>query len=54
VTTAAGVGVNQQFTAFGATGAIVVTILSGLLLVLLLRGPRAVAAMALPAVGGAR
>src|SRR3954463_8722125 len=30
VTTAAGVGVGQNFTNFGATGAIVVTILSGL------------------------
>jgi hypothetical protein len=39
VTTAAGIGVDQRFTNFGASGAIVVTILSGLLLVQLLRAP---------------
>jgi hypothetical protein len=53
VTTAAGIGVDQRFTNFGASGAIVVTALSGLLLVLLLPAPRPVAAVALPAVGGA-
>ncbi len=54
VTTAAGVGVDQQFTNFGATGAIVVTVLSGLLLVALLGAPRAEAPVARPAIGGAR
>jgi hypothetical protein len=54
VTTAAGVGVDQQFTNYGATGAIVVTALSGLLLVALLGAPRAVSTVALPAIGGAR
>jgi hypothetical protein len=55
VTTAAGVGVDQHFTNFGATGAIVVTILSGLLLALLLRAPRPAAVVAAtPVVGGAR
>ena len=53
VTTVAGVGVGQNFTNFGATGAIVVTILSGLLLVQLLRAPGRVDTVALPAVGGA-
>ena len=37
VTTAAGIKVDQQFTNFGASGAIVFTVLSGLLLVQLLR-----------------
>ena len=40
VTTMAGIAVDQHFTNFGASGAIVVTILSGLLLVQLLRAPR--------------
>ena len=53
VTTAAGISVDQHFTNFGASGAIVVTILSGLLLVLLLRASRPVVAASLPAVGGA-
>ena len=53
VTTAAGVGVGQNFTNFGATGAIVVTILSGLLLVQLLRAPRPIEAEARPAVAAA-
>lgn len=53
VTTAAGIDVDQRFTNFGASGAIVVTVLSGLLLTLLLRAPRPVAAVALPVVGGA-
>lgn len=39
VTTAAGIGVDQRFTNFGASGAIVVTALSGLVLVQLLRAP---------------
>jgi hypothetical protein len=38
VTRAFGVGVEQQFSVFGATGALTVTALSGLVLVLLLRG----------------
>ena len=50
VTTVAGVDVSHQFTNFGATGAIVVTILSGLLLVQLLRAPRLSDAVAPPAV----
>jgi hypothetical protein len=50
VTTAAGVGVGQSFTNFGATGAIVVTILSGLLLVQLLRAPRPIDMGTRPAV----
>jgi hypothetical protein len=54
VTTAAGIGVDQHFTNFGATGAIVVTVLSGLLLVQLLRAPRLSDAAARPAVGAAR
>jgi hypothetical protein len=49
VTTAAGVAVGQNFTNFGATGAIVVTILSGLLLAQVLRTPRLIDATALPA-----
>ena len=44
VTTLAGVQVDQQFTNFGSLGAIVVTILSGLLLTRLLQNPRAKAA----------
>jgi hypothetical protein len=52
VTTAAGVGVNQQFTNFGATGAIVVTVLSGLLLVQVLRAPRLIDEAARPVVAG--
>ena len=53
VTTAAGIGVDQHFTNFGATGAIVVTILSGLLLVQLLRAPRLSDEAARPAVAAA-
>lgn len=53
VTTAAGVGVGQQFTNFGATGAIVVTVLSGLLLVQLLHAPRMIDEPVQPAVGAA-
>ena len=53
VTTAAGVGVGQSFTNFGATGAIVVTILSGLLLVQLLRAPRPIDMGTRPAVAAA-
>jgi hypothetical protein len=53
VTTVAGVGVNQQFTNFGATGAIVVTVLSGLLLVQLLRAPRLSDAAVRPSVAAA-
>jgi hypothetical protein len=49
VTTAAGVGVDQHFTNFGATGSIVVTVLSGLLIVQLLRAPRAIDEVARPA-----
>lgn len=52
VTTAAGIAVDQHFANFGASGAIVVTALSGLLLALLLRAPRPVVA-ALTATGGA-
>lgn len=44
VTTLAGVQVEQQFTNFGSFGAIVVTILSGLLLTRLLQSPRSTAA----------
>jgi hypothetical protein len=54
VTSVAGVGVEQQFTNFGATGAIIVTVLSGLLLVPLLGATRTVTAGTLPAIGGAR
>ncbi len=54
VTTAAGVGVDQHFTNFGATGAIVVTVLSGLLLVALLRAPRPIDVAVRPAVGVAQ
>lgn len=54
ITTAVGVGVDQHFTNFGASGAIVITILSGLLLVQLFRAPRPVEAMALAAIGAAR
>jgi hypothetical protein len=53
VTTAAGIGVDQRFTNFGASGAIVVTILSGLLLVQLLRAPRLIDVEAQPAVAAA-
>ena len=53
VTTAAGIRVDQQFTNFGASGAIVVTILSGLLLVQLLRAPRLIDEVARPAVAAA-
>jgi hypothetical protein len=53
VTTAAGIGVDQRFTNFGASGAIVVTILSGLLLVQLLRAPRLIDVGARPAVAAA-
>ena len=53
VTTAAGIGVDQRFTNFGASGAIVVTILSGLLLVQLLRAPRLIVEVARPAVAAA-
>jgi hypothetical protein len=53
VTTAAGIRVDQQFTNFGASGAIVVTILSGLLLVQLLRAPRPIVEVALPAAAAA-
>jgi hypothetical protein len=53
VTTAAGIGVGQRFTNFGASGAIVVTILSGLLLVQLLRGPRLSDEVTRPAVAAA-
>lgn len=53
VTTAAGIGVDQRFTNFGASGAIVVTILSGLLLVQLLRAPHQIVEVARPAVAAA-
>ena len=53
VTTAAGIKVDQQFTNFGASGAIVVTILSGLLLVQLLRAPRPIVEVALPTAAAA-
>ena len=53
VTTAAGIGVDQRFTNFGASGAIVVTVLSGLLLVQLLRAPRQIVEVARPAVAAA-
>jgi hypothetical protein len=53
IVTAAGIWVDQHFANFGGTGAIVVTGLSGLLLVLLVRAPRSVAAETLPAVVGA-
>ena len=53
VTTAAGIRVDQQFTNFGASGAIVVTILSGLLLVQLLRAPRPIVEVTLPAAAAA-
>jgi hypothetical protein len=53
VTTAAGISVDQHFTNFGASGAIVVTILSGLLLVVLLRAPRRIDAATRPAVAAA-
>jgi hypothetical protein len=43
VTTLAGVQVNQQFTNFGALGALVVTALSGWLLTQLLRNPASAA-----------
>ena len=49
VTTASGIAVDQHFTNFGASGAIVVTILSGLLLVQLLRAPRPIDAATRPA-----
>ena len=52
ITTAAGIGVDQSFTNFGASGAIVVTALSGLLLILLLRARHPVTVVALPATGG--
>ncbi len=54
VTTAAGVGVDQHFTNFGASGAIVVTVLSGFLLKQLLRAPRLSDAVDRPAAGVAR
>jgi hypothetical protein len=54
VTTAAGIGVDQHFTNFGASGAIVVTVLSGLLLVYLLRAARPIDEASQPAVGAAR
>jgi len=53
VTTAAGIGVDQHFTNFGAYGAIVVTVLSGLLLVQLLRAPRPIDEATRPAVAAA-
>jgi hypothetical protein len=53
VTTAAGIRVDQQFTNFGASGAIVVTLLSCLLLVQLLRAPRPIVEVALPAAAAA-
>jgi hypothetical protein len=53
VTTAAGIGVAQHFANFGASGAIVVTVLSGLLLVQLLRATRPSDAAVQPAVGAA-
>jgi hypothetical protein len=53
VTTAAGIKVDQQFTNFGASGAIVVTILSGLLLVQLLRAPRVIDEVIRPAAAAA-
>ena len=53
VTTAAGIRVDQQFTNFGASGAIVVALLSGLLLVQLLRAPRPIVEVALPAAAAA-
>ncbi len=49
ITTAAGIGVDQHFTNFGASGAIVVTILSGFLLVHILRAPRPIDEVALSA-----
>jgi hypothetical protein len=51
VTTVAGIGIAQHFANFGASGAIVVTVLSGLLLVQLLRAPRPIDEAAQPAVG---
>jgi hypothetical protein len=53
VTTAAGIAVDQSFTNFGASGAIVVTALSGLLLVQLLHAPHPITDAALPATGSA-
>ena len=53
MTTAAGIAVDQHFTNFGATGAIVVTVLSGLLLVQLLRAPRLSDEVARPAAAAA-
>ena len=53
VTTVAGIGVDQRFTNFGASGAIVVTVLSGLLLVHLLPTPRLIDGVARPAVAAA-
>ena len=53
VTTAAGIRVDQQFTNFGASGAIVVTILSGLLLVQLLRASRPIDEVIRPAAAAA-
>jgi hypothetical protein len=51
VTTAAGIDVERHFTNFGASGAIVVTVLSGLLLGQLLRVHRPIDGVTRPAVG---
>jgi hypothetical protein len=51
VTTAAGIDVDQHFTNFGASGAIVVTVLSGLVLAHVLRVHRPIDRVARPAVG---
>ena len=53
MTTAAGIGVDQRFTNFGASGAIIVTILSGLLLVQLLRAHRVIDEVIRPAAAAA-
>ena len=53
VTTAAGIAVDQSFNELGASGAIVVTALSGLLLVQLLHAPHPITDAALPATGSA-
>ena len=53
VTTAAGISVDQHFTNFGAYGAITFTVLSGLLLVQLLRTPHLIDEPDRPAVAAA-
>jgi hypothetical protein len=50
VTTLGGIRVDQHFTNFGAYGAITFAVLSGLLLVQLLRAPRPIVEVARPAV----